>query len=325
MSIRILHAGFLTSIQDLGRYGYQKYGIVVGGAMDSFAHRMANLIVGNNENAPTLEMTIKGAVLQFEEDTLFSICGGDLLPEINGESVPSFRPIIAKKGTILHFKGCKSGCRAYLAIAGGFDVPLVLGSYSTYLRAGIGGYKGRVLQEGDIICHGNHTLLSRKISSSLNMAKWRVSSKMYSGYLNKNTVRFIRGKEWNWFTKEAQGIFQNGEFLIGTNSDRMGYRIEGTKLQLSMPSEMISEAVTMGTVQVPSDGSPIILLADRQTTGGYPKIAQIARVDLPILAQSKPGDKLHFQEITLCEAQHLFLKKEREIWNLKKQIERLYS
>ncbi|MDP4086928.1 MAG: biotin-dependent carboxyltransferase family protein [Bacillota bacterium] len=324
MTIRILYPGFLTSVQDLGRYGFQRYGVVASGSMDSFAHRVANLIVGNNENMPTLEMTIKGAVIEFDVDALFSICGGDLGPEINGNPVPSWRPIFAKKGTILQFKGYKEGCRTYLGIAGGFEIPKVMGSYSTYLRAGIGGYMGRALKEGDVLQRFVPSELSKKIASSIAKNKWGVSSNLLSFYQTNHLVRFVRGNEYHLFTKESQTKFENEHFVISPNSDRMGYRLEGTKLNLIRPFEMISEAVTFGTIQVPSDGNPIILLADRQTTGGYPKIAQIANVDLPILAQSKPGDKIRFMPITLYEAQQLFLQREQEIWNLNKQIERMY-
>jgi antagonist of KipI len=328
VGIRILHPGFLTSIQDLGRYGYQKYGVIVSGAMDSFAHRVANIIIGNSENTPALEMTIKGATIEFCEDTLFSICGGELSPEIYGEPVPSWRPILARKGTRLHFGRCQKGCRAYLAIAGGFDIPLALGSYSTYLRAEIGGYMGRALKKGDILRYRKPSELSGKIIASLQefgKSQWGVASSLLINYQDMNHVRFIHGKEFHLFTEESQMMLENEEFSVSSKSDRMGYSLEGPKLILSLPAEMISEAVTIGTVQVPPDGNPIVLLADRQTIGGYPKIAQIVQVDLPILAQAKPGDKIRFKKISLNEAQKLFLHREKAINHLKKQVELMHS
>jgi antagonist of KipI len=320
VGIRILNPGFHSSIQDLGRIGYQKYGVIVGGSMDHFAHRVSNILVGNPENSPTIEMTIKGAAIEFHQDHLFSICGGELNPVVNGEPIDSWRPIFARKGDILEFGRCQKGCRAYMAVAGGFDIPSVMGSYSTYLRAGIGGFEGRLLKKGDFLKFKSLGIHPGKLK-----ANWTLSPGFLKKHQKSTLIRYICGQEYSLFSEESQEKFNQEEYFISSKSDRMGYRLEGPKLCLSESIEMISEAVTMGTVQVPPEGQPIILLADRQTIGGYPKIAQIAQVDLPVIAQTKPGDKVRFQEISLQDAQHLFLHREKEIRILKKQVETIYS
>lgn len=327
--ITIKKPGLLTSIQDLGRYGFQKYGVIVSGVMDPVAHRIANLLVGNDENAPTLEVTLLGPVLEFQEDTLISICGGDLFPTINGKPVPMWRTIYVKKGSELRFGTAKAGCRVNLAVAGGFSVPSVMESKSTYLLAGIGGYNGRALKAGDNISVNPPSSLASKIilqmknrarAQSFLETEWSVASKFIPSFKTEQTIRVMKGRQYNLFKKQCQNDFFSRTFEVTPQSDRMGYRLKGEKLELEHPNEMLSEAVSFGTIQVPSDGNPIILLADRQTTGGYPKIGQVASVDLPLLAQAKPGDRLRFSEVTHEEAQQLLLDRERKIQELKKGI-----
>ncbi|UZJ76939.1 biotin-dependent carboxyltransferase family protein [Fictibacillus sp. KU28468] len=298
MTIKIDKPGMLTSLQDLGRYTYQQYGVIVNGAMDPFAHTAANLLVGNPEGEATLEVTLTGPKLTFGIDTYIAICGADLTPSINEKPIENWRTISVKEGDVLEFGKCKWGCRAYIAVAGGFDTKREMGSKSTYLRAGIGGYKGRALKEGDTL-----SVCSDGDSFHPVSLNWFVSHELRAVYSNKNTIRAVKGRHFELFTKESQAAFFNEGFKISTQSDRMGYRAEGTALQLEEQREILSEPVLFGTVQVPSEGKPIILMADRQTTGGYPKIAQAAYVDLPKLAQAKPGDSIVFQEISDEEAQ----------------------
>lgn len=328
--ITIKKTGLLTTIQDLGRYGFQKYGVIVSGAMDSLAHRIANLLVGNEEFLPTLEITVIGPTIQFHGDTVIAICGGDLSPTINGNPVRSWRPVFVKKDSELKFGRCKKGSRVYLAVAGGFSIPTVMKSKSTYLRAGIGGYKGRALKSGDQLLFEKPGTLSMKIITYLSKIdgadfieeKWSVASAYMSG---ERRIRIIKGGEFHLFTKESQeGIF-NTAFKVSPQSDRMGYRLKGQTLRLEKTEEMLSEAVCFGTIQVPADGDPIILLADRQTTGGYPRIGHVASVDLPLIAQAKPGDHLFFTEISHQEAQRLYLEKEKEIVYIKRGILYKYS
>ncbi|PLT30757.1 biotin-dependent carboxyltransferase family protein [Peribacillus deserti] len=327
--IRIMKPGLLTSIQDLGRYGYQKYGVISSGVMDQLAHRIANLLVGNSENEATLELTLIGPALRFERDTLISICGADLSPAIDGIPVQLWKTIYIKSGSLLTFGRNQSGCRAYIAAAGGFSVPDVMGSKSTYLRAGIGGFEGRSLNTGDEVLFGMQSSLSAKMMDYLRKQQtdqpfsqldWSVSSGLISFYKSNTKIRIIKGRQFDWFTKDSQKAFFSVPFQVTPQSDRMGYRLNGSKLEVENKAEMISEAVSFGTVQVPSNGSPIVLMADRQTTGGYPKIGQVPAVDLPLLAQAKPGDSLAFEEIPLEAAQNLYLKREQEIQHLKQGI-----
>lgn len=321
MSLRVERPGMLTSLQDLGRYGYQKYGVVVSGAMDSVALRIANLLVGNKENEAGLEMTLMGGSFLVEEDLLIAVTGGDLAPVIEEESIPLWRPVWIKKGSLLRFRASRSGCRTYMAVAGGFDVQEVLGSKSTYLRGELGGLKGRALSAGDkLTCGGAaHRFQHLKSSAgaiSFAATAWHVNPEPFIN-LKETVIRVIRGGEFDYFTESSRDRFFKEDFRITPNSDRMGYRMEGTPLEMTDSFELLSEPVTNGTIQVPKDGTPIILLADRQTTGGYPKIAQVATVDLPLLAQKKPGEIVRFKEISLAEAEQLYLRQELQLEKLK--------
>lgn len=326
--ITIVKPGLLTSIQDLGRYGYQKYGIIASGAMDPLAHRIANLLVGNEDYLPTLEITLLGPTIQFHKDTLIAICGGDLSPTINGKPIRSWCTVFVKQDSELKFGRCNTGCRAYLAVAGGFSIPTIMESKSTYLRAGIGGYNGRALMSGDQLSSGNPSELSikmskylkRKESSEFVEKQWSVSSEFIPIHQKDSSIRVMKGRHFHLFTKESQEMLFNVTFDVTTQSDRMGYRLQGPTLSLENAEEMISEAVNFGTIQVPPDGNPIILLADRQTTGGYPKIGQVATVDLSFIAQAKPGDHLQFSEVSHEESQLLFLARERKVQHLKQGI-----
>ncbi|WP_174732436.1 biotin-dependent carboxyltransferase family protein [Mesobacillus harenae] len=324
--IKILKPGLLSSIQDLGRYGYQKYGVIASGVMDPLAHRLANLLVGNNELEPTMEISLLGPTIQFEEDMLISIAGADLSPTINGEAVSPWRPIFVKKGAELKFGYAKYGCRAYLAAAGGFAVPSVMESKSTYLRAEIGGYNGRALKEGDILKVTPPSVLSQKIFESLKGNQlftemdWTVAADLLPDLADQSRIRVIPGRQFSLFNKDSQIAIFNDPFEVTAQSDRMGYRLKGKEMALEKQEDMISEAVSFGSIQVPPDGNPIVLLADRQTTGGYPKIGQIATVDLPLIAQAKPGDSISFTEVTHEEAQRLYLEREEKIQQLKQGI-----
>jgi antagonist of KipI len=327
--IKVLKPGLLSSIQDLGRTGYQKFGVIASGAMDPFSHRMANLLAGNEENDPSLEITMMGPALTFEEDTLISICGGDLSPSIDGQPIRTWRSVFVKKGSELKFGGCQKGCRAYLAAAGGFAVPEVMNSKSTYLRAGLGGYKGRALKSGDVLETGKPSLQSLKMTEYLSKQlldktfvenDWGIASKLIPETAGNPEIRVTRGRQFDLFSHESRVQLFNHAFEVTAQSDRMGYRLKGPALALSEHAEQISEAVNFGSIQVPPDGNPIVLLADRQTTGGYPKIGQVAAVDLPLLAQAKPGDALRFAEISNEQAQQLLIKREMRLKELKQGI-----
>ncbi|XXM74356.1 biotin-dependent carboxyltransferase family protein [Lysinibacillus sphaericus] len=327
--IHVVKPGLLSSVQDLGRYGYQKYGVIVSGSMDPIAHRISNWLVGNDENEAVIEMTLTGPVLEFQETYLISICGGDLSPSIDGQPVPLWRSVLVKKGSTLKFGRCKSGARTYLAIAGGLDVPSVMNSRSTYLRAGIGGYDGRNLKEGDLLHSGEVLEDSQEMieyltpyleEGNFTEIDWSISSEFISIHRSQKAIRVMEGPEFGLFTEDSRQAFFEKPFKVSPQSDRMGYRLEGTKLGLEQDTDMISEAVSFGTIQVPSDGNPIILLADRQTTGGYPRIGQIASVDLPLIAQTKPGEELSFSPITHEESQKLLIDRGKQLRHLKQGI-----
>ncbi|MCM3674509.1 biotin-dependent carboxyltransferase family protein [Peribacillus simplex] len=319
--MHVIKPGLLTSIQDLGRKGFQQHGVIVSGAMDGHSLRIANMLVGNEEGEAALEITLMGPTIKVEKNCLISITGGNLSPTIDNQVVPMWRPILVKNGSMLRFEGCKSGCRAYLTVAGGFAIPKVMESKSTYLRAGIGGFMGRALQADDVLAF-NETpkiLGDWAFKGSFSFPKWFVNEKefMQGG---KPLIRFIDGSQYEYFTNSSKDSFVAGSFKVSNQSDRMGYRLSGPTLELKDNGELLSEAVTNGSVQVPPDGNPIILLADSQTTGGYPKIAQVITADLPSIAQVKPGESIQFSRVNLKEAERLFLQKEQQLKELQVSI-----
>ncbi|MUG65679.1 5-oxoprolinase/urea amidolyase family protein [Paenibacillus campinasensis] len=331
MSFKVVKPGLLTSLQDLGRYGYQKYGVIVSGAMDPVSLRLANLLVGNDEDEAALELTLVGPSLIVEQDALLAVTGGDMSPKVNGQPLPMWRPVYVRKGSHLQFGACKAGSRAYVAVAGGYDVPVVMGSKSTYLRAGIGGYQGRALAEGDVIAWKASAgraaeyreQWARKlegVSSDYISTDWHTGRGFHPHEGGDAVIRVTRGSQFEYFAPGSRQQFYEKSFQVSTQSDRMGYRLTGPELTLAEPLEMISEAVIPGTVQVPPDGNPIILMADRQTAGGYPRIAQVAVVDIPVVAQIKPGRRLRFREITVNEAEKLYIQREQQIQQMKAGI-----
>lgn len=329
MSISVLNPGLLTTIQDLGRNGYQKYGVIVSGAMDTYAMRLSNILVGNEENEGVLEITLIGPSLKLKKGTLFSITGADLSPTIDGEKILLGRPIYLNKDCILKFGNCKRGCRSYLAVAGGFDVPKIMDSKSTYLRAEFGGFDGRALKKDDVIKIGVKSSMSTKIINKMkdiNKKDDFITVSWYmKNFMKQNSdatiIRVFPDRQFDYFSEESIDKFFNSKFNIDNRSDRMGYRLSGEKIELKEKVEMISEEVSAGTIQIPPDGNPIILLADRQTTGGYPKIAHVSSVDIQKIVQLKPNDKIKFKKITLKEAEKLYLDRENDILELKKSME----
>jgi antagonist of KipI len=314
MGVTVLKSGLLTTVQDLGRYGYQRAGIIVSGAMDSLSFRLANLLVGNEIFAAGLEVTLIGPTLRFEVDSIIAICGGNFTPTINSEEIPLNKPIFVRKGDQLEFGTLQYGSRCYISFKGGILIDQVLGSRSTCLPANFGGIKGRALQKGDKL-----PLIDFSYKYSYKLS-WSLSSYFDSLLFNNESIRFLKGRQYYLFNDESIRLFQTTSYSISNESNRMGYRMEGDSLHLSNQQELLTEGVAFGTVQVPANGQPIILMADRQTTGGYPKIAQVISVDLPRLAQLRPGDSIDFGEVSIFEAQNLALKRENELKALQKII-----
>ena len=318
MSVTVLHGGLLTTVQDLGRFGAQKYGVIVSGAMDDISMRLANLLVGNADGEAGLEITLFGTKLLFERDQLVAITGGDLQPTIDGQEAPMWRPVLIRRGSILQFTSAVSGCRAYVAFAGGIDVPVVMGSKSTYLRAEIGGLYGRALQKGDrFVCGEAVSDISLAFIKQLEQmdrpVAWSIDTTQLHLFEQNEAIRVMHGSEYGHFSSESKYAFFTNSYKITTHSDRMGYRLEGTPLHVSEKFNLLSEGVTYGTIQVPSSGQPIILMADRQTTGGYPKIGQVISADLPRLSQMQPNADIHFSEVSLKQAEQALFKKEKAI------------
>jgi antagonist of KipI len=312
----------LATVQDCGRRGHQHEGIPVAGPMDELSLRVANLLVGNEEGAAALELTLVGPTVRFDEYALIALTGADLGISVDGTPLPLGRAICVPPGMTVSATSAVRGCRGYLAVAGGFDVPVVLGSRATYVRAALGGIDGRALRRGDELRVGRPSELSRRIgaavqssrgSNRIAIAKWGVSASLVPFHTSSGFVRVIEGEHAHLLTSESRDRFWSGEFRVAAQSDRMGYRLEGVSLELSTPTELLSEAVVFGTVQLPPGGNPIVLMADRQTTGGYPRIGEVATVDLPFMAQLKPGDRLRFRPVSLDEAQRLYLAREDNI------------
>lgn len=334
MSIEVVRPGMLATVQDLGRFGYQKFGVIVNGAMDTVSHRIANLLVGNNEKNGTLEMNMQGGSFLFHQKAVIAITGADMNATIDGITAPMWRPILVDKGAVLTFGFSQKGCRTYVSVAGGFSIQKEMNSESTYLLAKFGGFQGRKLAKGDQLTTNEIlssesrkivSLLTKKHDDRFSTVDWSVSTSFNPIHLLDQPIRVLVGKEFDWFDQNSQQSFFKEPYQITPHSDRMGYRLKGTPLQLHTPRELISEAVTFGTIQVPAEGNPIVLMADRQTTGGYPKIAQVITTDLAILAQKKPGDSILFQAITHDQAEYQYILKEREFQQLKKGLHLLQN
>jgi len=329
MTIEIIKPGALSTLQDLGRVGFQHFGVPVSGVMDEWSHRVANLLVGNPEGEATLEITLMGPSLRFTRPALIAITGADLSPHIGEHPVPQETPVFLRAGSRLDFGQRVAGLRAYLAIHGGFAVATVMNSKATYVRGGFGGLEGRALRKGDVLHIG--TGEPERVYSPL-AAMLRTGPLPFVALQDPPKspvappagwpmpVRLIEGQQWHAFSLDAQNALRNAEFRLTPQSDRMGFRFEGPKLLLREPLEMISEAVAFGTIQVPADGCPIVLMADRQTTGGYPKIASVASVDLPVLAQMMPHQGVRFTLISLEQAQQLYLAREQMIAAIAMQV-----
>lgn len=327
MSIHVGGAGLQTTIQDLGRPAHQREGIPAGGAMDRLAHRVANLLVGNDEHAATLEAALMGPTLTFDEETLIAVAGGDLEPSVAGQAIPHWRPVRVAAGATLRFGRAGRGCRAYIAVGGGIAARPVFGSRSTYLRASFGGFDGRALRAGDVLATETPGALAARILSTLRAdgdkpvaATWGASPTLRPRYSSEPTIRLIEGAHTNELAPASRAALVEQRFRVSASSDRMGYRLEGPTLSLAAPREMLSEGVAFGTMQLPPGGAPIVLMADRQTTGGYPRIGEVASVDLPLVAQLKPGDQARFRFISLADAQRLYLALEQDLTQAKLAI-----
>ena len=280
MSIRIINGGMLTTVQDNGRIGYQQFGVPVSGAMDQQAAAIANILVGNEDNEAVLEVTMLGPRIEFQEANCIAVTGGDLTPQLDGKSFPMNRAVAVQKGQVLSFAAPRSGCRAYIAFAGGLEIPQVMGSRSTYLKAKIGGLEGRKLDKEDIIAF-------RAPTAQLPNMEKRAVADAETFTKTDVTLRVVLGPQDDAFTEAGIKTFLGETYAVTVQSDRMGCRLDGPVIEHVKDGNIISDGISFGAIQVPSEGKPIIMVADRQTVGGYTKIATVISADFSKAAQIK--------------------------------------
>lgn len=305
MGIRVLKPGLLTTVQDLGRTGYQSQGFSVAGVMDVRSFKIANLLLDNPENEPVLEFTLIGPVLQFTSPTIIAITGGDFKPTINDQPAPMYTAIYMNRGDVLKFGSAVTGSRGYIAFSSYLSIPTVMGSRCTNMKSRIGGFKGRKLQADDYI---GFRIKRRYLPFFLSR-----TLKPEDFGSQQETLRVVMGPQDEKFTKEGIKTFLESEYTVTSEFDRMGCRLEGPFIASKNGSDIISDGICFGSVQVPAHGKPIILLSDRQTTGGYAKIATVASVDIPKLVQRKTDHKIRFEKISVEEAQQLILDEAKEL------------
>ena len=304
--------GVLTTIQDEGRYGYEQFGMSPAGPMDGTAFRTANLLVGNPEGESALEATVLGPTLRFDQDNVIAVTGADMAPILNGRPCPMYQAVAVKAGDRLALGAAKTGCRAYIAFAGGLDVPQVMGSRATALQNKVGGFQGRKLAKGD-------SLGFRAPNPALLLPR-TAPVPAHAG--REVVIRVILGPQDDAFTQDGVRTFLSQPYAVSKDFDRMGCRLEGPVIQHKTDGNIISDGMVTGAIQVPTSGQPIIMLAERQTVGGYTKIATVISADLPLVGQRKTGDVIRFQAVTVEQAHKLWRDFNRELEELKTNLDR---
>jgi antagonist of KipI len=334
MNVQVLGPGLLTCVQDRGRHGHAAIGVGNSGAMDAVALRLANALVGNADDAAGLEMTLRGPRLRFTADTLVAITGAEVVARCGATALPAWRPLAIRAGSEVVFAGMRRGARACLAMGGGIAVAPVLGSRRVEVNAGLGRCAGAPLRAGDELATNAgpmHAGLLRALlagapdAAPVVATKWSIAPAPWFDPDGPVPLAFCRGAHFEWLDAASRRALSGAEFRVGSESNRVGYRLEGPLLALAEPLELISEGVLPGTIQLPPGGNPIVLMAEAPTTGGYPRIAHVAAVDLARLAQRKPGDGVRFVEISLDQAQTRYLEREQALARLRITIaERLH-
>lgn len=311
----VLEPGILTTIQDLGRYGFSQFGVPPSGALDTFSLRVGNLLVGNREEEACLEITLMGLKIKVLREAVIAITGGDLSPVLNGERLEMWRTHLLVEGDVIAFKKAQAGCRAYLSVSGGFVVPKIMGSSSTYLSGNFGGLEGRKLRRGDIL----YTL---DITSPMDKLGFRFPGDWIPPLEKKVLLRVIPGPQDHHFTEKGFQTFCSSSYHVTPQCDRMGVRLEGPKIERRSDVEesIISEGLIPGAIQIPGDGKPIIILTEL-VTGGYTKIAAIISTDLARVAQLKPGDQVRFESISIEESHNLLGEQEERLKGFKKTVQ----
>lgn len=314
MGVKFLNGGFLTTVQDMGRTGYQEAGVSVSGVMDQRSAALANILVGNDAGEAVIEVTLMGPMIEFTEDNVVAVTGGNLGARLNGKEMPMYQAVAVKKGDAMSFAGMMSGSRAYIAFAGGLDIPKVMGSKSTNLKLKIGGFHGRKLGAGDEIG------FTAPKAALPNMYLRKIEPDDFTG--TSCTLRVVMGPQDDCFTDKGIETFLNSEYTYTNECDRMGSRCEGEVIEHKNGGDIITDGIAFGAIQVPSHGRPIIMMADHQTTGGYTKIAGVISVDLPKVAQARPGYKVRFEKVSIEEAQRLYREQLKEFAALKEKLEK---
>jgi antagonist of KipI len=309
---RVTKPGFSTMVQDLGRFGFQRYGVPFSGAMDTYAFTAANLLVGNKPSEACLETTLLGPELEFLNEAQIAIAGANFSPSVNGEKAGRWQTLQVRRGDVLSFGSPKSGCRAYLAVRGGINVPTVLGSKSTYLRGGFGGFHGRQLKAGDVLETQEPIV---PLASGFTLPQ-----ELIPDYKDELTVEVVLGPQTEYFTERGLETFLSNVYEVTTESDRMGYRLEGAEVEQRGSMDIVSDAIPVGAVQVPRNGKPIILMRDAQTTGGYPKIAVVTSPDVSRLGQAKPNDRIRFSKVSPSRAREKLLECQKALSLLKGRL-----
>jgi antagonist of KipI len=314
MAFSIIKPGLLDTIQDMGRQGFGNWGISPGGAMDRYAAQVANLLVGNDGYEAVLEIHFPGPQILFEQNTMIAVTGADFSPTINDEVIPRWQPVVVRKNTVLHFPSLVQGGRCYLSVHGGYCMKKWLNSFSTHLRAGVGGWGGLPLKKGDELPFNENTIYFAgllKEESNFEVLPWRVNTEKI--YRHPHEIGFIPGHEWPLLSNAGKSAFLQNNFLIHPSSDRMGYLLSGAPLMPEPSIELVSSAVSFGTVQLLPGGQLIVLMADHQTMGGYPRIAHVASAHLPKLAQLRPSDTIQFKLMDQETAEQMILTRQKEL------------
>ena len=305
MSISVLQGGLQSTVQDLGRDGYAHYGISASGAADAFSLRIGNLLVGNPEDYSALEMTLTGGKYQFNKDAFIALSGTEFHANLEGEPFPFQQGAYIRKGQILRIGGTKKGARCYLSVRGGLDVPQYLSATTTHVMSGLGGFKGRSIEKGDELKIGS----MKKVTQPIIIKE--------SHEINCSIIRISRGIQYNLYDENAWKSFISQSYTVSEKSSRMGVRLIGNAIQSIKDNEILTEGIPLGAIQVPGGGDPIISFVEHQTTGGYPKIANVITADLCKVGQLKPGDSFTFQLVTIEEGERLRLAQELFIQSLK--------
>jgi antagonist of KipI len=302
MSALIVEApGLFTTVQDLGREGFGPMGVSASGAADAVSLRIGNRLVGNPDWTAALEMTLVGGAFAFEQATTIAVTGADFGLSLDGMALPMWTSTEIRKGETMRFGASRSGARAYLCVQAGIAVEPFLGSASTHVLSGLGGFEGRALRKGDRVELGAANSLFRKIAISPNVLE---------SLQPRKTIRITEGPQSDWFAESSWKTLCGNAFRISEQSNRMGIRLEGPPISLATLREMITEGVSLGAIQVTPSGQPIILFVEQQTTGGYPKIASVISADLHSLGQLRPRDEIRFERIEMIEARALLIQQE---------------